>query len=112
MENDLIQECIDLCLECAIICENCSTACLYEEDVKMMERCIMLDRDCKEICILTAGAITRDSEFTQEFCTLCAEICDACADECEKHEAEHCKVCAEVCRECSEACRNVSNEAA
>ncbi|MDO1449599.1 hypothetical protein Q0590_25200 [Rhodocytophaga aerolata] len=43
MTNEKYKECIDACLACGVACNECSTACLKEEDVKMMARCIELD---------------------------------------------------------------------
>ncbi|WP_366557018.1 four-helix bundle copper-binding protein [Desulfosporosinus sp. BICA1-9] len=41
---------------------------------------------------------TRNSEFSQQFCNLCATICDACAAECAKFQDTHCQNCADICR--------------
>ena len=89
---------------CATLCNICFSACLNEEDVSIFARCIELDRECADICQLTASVFARDSENADKFLKLCAEICEACADECEKHEQEHCQKCAHVCRTCTEMC--------
>ncbi len=47
------QSLLDALNACIAACENCATACLQEQDVKMMARCISLDRDCADICALT-----------------------------------------------------------
>ena len=87
-------------------CENCATACLQEGDVKMMVRCIGLDRDCADICALTARFVARGSEHAAHLMKECAELCKACGDECEKHRAyAHCQECAAACRRCEAACR-------
>ena len=85
---------------CISACEHCATACLGEADVKMMVRCIALDRDCADICALTARLIARGSEHGQHLLRECAEICKLCGDECEKHAAhiDHCRACAAACR--------------
>jgi hypothetical protein len=92
--------------KCAAECNHCATACLQEEDVKMLERCIRLDNDCKGICFLAADFVARGSEHAEHVLRECAEICNACAEECEKHaqHMEHCKTCAQACRECAEVC--------
>ncbi len=93
---------------CAAECNHCATACLDEQDVKMLARCIKLDIDCADICSLTAALIARGSEHGSHLLKECAEVCNACADECEKHAAmgmEHCRACAEACRTCADACR-------
>ena len=89
---------------CAILCDACYSGCLQEVDVKAMSNCIKLNRDCAEICRITASFISRDSENIDNFLMLCNEICNTCADECEKHDHDHCKKCAEACNTCAEAC--------
>ena len=90
---------------CAAVCNHCITACLEEDDVKMLANCIKLDIDCAEMCNFTAGLIARGSAHASHLMAECADICNACADECEKHtHMEHCKECAEACRKCAEAC--------
>lgn len=95
---------IQLLLKCVIECNKCMADCLNEEDVSMMARCIELNTDCAEICALTAGFLSRNSETGSTLVALCGEICDACADECSKHDSEHCLRCAMVCKDCAEAC--------
>ena len=98
---------IDATMACAIACEECFTACLLEDDVKRMVGCIRLDRDCADVCRLTATLLTRQSVHGQHLLRECAEICEACAAECSKHEADHCQRCAEACRRCAEECRSL-----
>jgi hypothetical protein len=93
--------------ECAATCDHCYAACLQEQDVKMMVRCIQLDRDCAEICKLTASTLARGSEVASILLQACADICRACGDECAQHtHMDHCQKCAEACRRCEEACRS------
>jgi hypothetical protein len=92
---------------CVAVCNHCATACLDEENVKMMARCIKLDIDCAEICGLAASFVARGSEHADHVLNECADICNACAEECGKHSRmEHCRICAETCRECAEACHS------
>lgn len=100
---------LDALYNCAAECNHCATACLDEQDVKMLARCIKLDIDCADICSLTASLIARSSEHGEHLLKECAEICNACADECEKHNhMEHCKRCAEACRACAEECSSMA----
>lgn len=109
MSHKIFESCIAACLECALECKHCASACLGEDDVKMLARCIRLDHDCASICMLAIEAMAGGSEFVKQICKLCAEICDTCAAECEKHKhMEHCKKCAEACRKCAVACRNMN----
>lgn len=92
---------------CAAECNHCAAACLDEQDVKMLARCIKLDIDCAQICSLTASLTARGSEHGKHLLKECAEVCNACAEECEKHASmgmEHCRRCAEACRACADAC--------
>lgn len=91
--------------QCADACEMCANACLDEDDIKMMVRCIRLDRDCAKICYTTASFIASHSQNTQALIKACEDLCRKCADECEKHKHSHCQECARACRECAEACR-------
>jgi hypothetical protein len=101
------QHLLDALNACVAACENCASACLQEEDVKMMAPCIALDRDCSDICAITARFLARGSEHAQHLLQVCAEICKACGDECGQHHHQHCKDCAEACRRCEEACRQL-----
>ena len=92
---------------CIAECNHCMTACLDEQDVKMLAKCIKQDIDCADICTLAAALIARGSEHGNHLLKECAEVCNACAEECEKHAKmgmEHCRTCAEACRACASAC--------
>jgi hypothetical protein len=105
--GDLIQK----LAQCASACEWCLDACLSEDDVKMLARCIRLDRDCAKICHLTASLAASHSPFATKMVKLCEEVCTSCAEECEKHDdMDHCSDCAGACRACAEACRNYVEE--
>lgn|SRR5690349_5824199 len=101
-------ELIDALNNCATECNHCATACLEEDDAKMLTRCVKLDIDCADICRLTASLIARGSEHANHLLEECAEVCNRCAEECEKHShMEHCRQCAEACRACAEACSHL-----
>jgi len=104
MKNHDHSALIQKLLNCVLACEHCATACLQEEDVAMMVKCVKLDRDCADICALAARLLQRDSDIAHQFLVLCEEICRMCSAECGKHEHEHCKQCAEACQICAEAC--------
>lgn len=109
MSHEKYQSCIKACDDCAVECEHCATACLEEDQVKMLARCIQRDRDCADICRLALTLMARGSEFVSQICALCAEICQACGDECVKHKKmEHCQRCAEACYRCAEECRKIA----
>lgn len=101
---------INTLLECGTTCEVCAADCLDEQQIEMLAKCIELDRDCADICYLTAKLLIRDNQIAHKMLEICVEICDKCADECSKHEHEHCKKCAEICRKCRQACIDHINQ--
>ena len=109
MSHEKHSQLLEALNNCAAECNHCATACLSEENVKILARCIKLDMDCADICTLISRFLARGSEHAQHLLKECAEICNACAEECEKHahHHDHCKKCAEVCRVCAEACLQV-----
>jgi len=107
MSHEKFKSCITACAECAAECKHCSDACLKEDNVKMLVRCIGLDEDCAALCLLSIELMASGSEFAGKVCALCAEVCETCAAECEKHEHDHCKRCAEMCRKCATECRKM-----
>ena len=90
---------------CIAACNFCASACLQEDDVKMMVKCIQQDLDCAEVCRTTAVLLARNSRHGKHLLQECIELCEACVEECSKHEQDHCQACAKACRECAEACR-------
>lgn len=96
-------------LDCVVKCEACASACLHEEHVGMMIHCIELDRDCADVCTLTAKLLERNSEIAHKILVICAEICQRCADECKSHAHEHCLACASACEDCAQACNQHIN---
>lgn len=97
---------------CAAACDHCASACLQEEDVKMMAGCIALDIDCAQVCRVTAGLLARGSALAGVLCQACAAVCEACAAECGRHRAPHCQACAAACSHCAQACRRQAGAAA
>lgn len=108
MPHELHLSAIEACNACATECEHCASACLGEQDVNKLARCIALDLDCAAMCRLAAEFMGRGSEFSAQTCELCTTVCDACAAECEKHPMEHCKECATACRACAAECRRMA----
>ena len=99
------QKMIDVLNFCAAQCTHCYDACHLEKEMEM-DRCMMNDQDCADICRLTGQLMERDSENTDIFLKLCGQMCERCATECEKYpEMEHCKKCAEACRKCATMCQ-------
>ena len=114
MTNQKFKDCIDACVACAVACRYCAAACLDEDEVKMLTRCIKLDLECSSVCMSAVDLMSLDSEFSAHLCRVCADACNICAAECEKHAAmgmEHCQQCAEACRKCAAICETVATAA-
>lgn len=112
-QGEVLAKCIDACFHCAQTCAGCADACLSEENVSSLTRCIRLDLDCSDICLSTGRLLTRqhqpDMNLLQRMLELCELACRTCADECDEHaqKHEHCKICAAACRQCERACREL-----
>ena len=57
MIDQKFKDCIDACLACAVVCNQCAIACLNEEMVKQLTRCIQLDLECAALCRAAAEVI-------------------------------------------------------
>ena len=107
---------IEACFDCAQTCTACADACLAEDDVVELRRCIALDVNCADLCDATGRVLSRqtdyDHQITQRTLEVCVRACIACAAECDKHAPHHphCGVCAEVCRACAAACMQLLSD--
>lgn len=98
-------ELINTLAHCQSMCNHCFNACLGEEDVHMMAKCIKLDKDCSDICGSAISFVSSDSSLAKGILKICAEACQSCADECKKHQVLHCQECAKACQKCADACK-------
>ena len=89
---------------CINHCNYCADACLDEDNVKMMVKCIRIDRVCAEVCSTLDQLLATGYHDVDDLIRYCIKVCKACAEECEKHEHEHCKACAKACRNCASVC--------
>ena len=110
---DELADAIEALIECANTCTQCADACLSEQDVQRLTKCIRLDLDCADVCAATSRVISRQTDYdanvTRPVLEACIAACKSCGDECEAHGAHmaHCKVCADSCRRCEKACRTL-----
>jgi hypothetical protein len=109
--NEALTRCIEQCVACELTCTSCADACLAEEHVQELVRCIRLNLDCADMCGATGRVLTRQTSseprLARSMLEACAQACRVCAEECERHDREHCRVCAEACRRCEQACEDV-----
>jgi hypothetical protein len=110
---DLLSQTIDALYECANMCNACADACLAEENVADMRKCIRTDLDCADICLATARMLSRqtapDGHIARTMLQACLAACKKCGDECSAHAQmmDHCRVCAEACRKCDDLCNRL-----
>ena len=76
LQNTKYQDCIDACNDCAESCEFCATSCLREQDVKVLGRCIQLDRECAIMCYVASKLMSQNEEHVKEICDVCADRCE------------------------------------
>ena len=104
---------IEVLDDCANACTQCADACLSEQDLAALAKCIRLNSDCADVCTATSRVISRQTEYdanvTRPLIEACIAVCRSCGDECERHAQamEHCRICAERCRECQQACETL-----
>lgn len=112
--NDLIDarsDAAEALAVCAAYCSSCADACLAEEGVADLRRCIRTDLDCADLCSAAARIVARqtagDSSMLSSLLTSVIEACERCAEECEAHadHHEHCRGCALAARRCARACQ-------
>ncbi len=110
LDRQLLSRVIDALVACSQACTACADACLSEEMVANLRKCIRSNLDCADSCAVTARILSRhtgyDANITRVHLEACIAACRACGDECEQHAGmhEHCRVCAEACRDCEAAC--------
>ncbi|EYR63761.1 hypothetical protein N866_18455 [Actinotalea ferrariae CF5-4] len=115
LDRQLLARVVDALVECSQACTACADACLSEEMVADLRKCIRTNLDCADSCAATARILSRhtgyDANLTRAHLEACIAACRACGDECSQHAEmhEHCRVCADVCRACEDACTELLN---
>ena len=110
MHTDALAELLHHLEECAQTCSLCADACLAEDMVADLRRCIRLNLDCADLCRTTAAVLGRqvepDTATIRALLEACRAACAACVNECASHADmhEHCRVCSEACQRCEQAC--------
>lgn len=110
LDIDELANCITHCYSCAQTCTTCADACLSEDNLQMLARCIRLNLDCADVCVATGAVLSRlgsaNEELLRNQLRACKAACDVCGSECDKHsqQHEHCRICADSCRKCADAC--------
>lgn len=113
LDKALLARAIDEALTCSQTCSACADACLSEDMIAELGKCVRTDLDCADLCATTARVLSRhtgyDANITRDQLQACITACKSCGDECEQHGGmhEHCRICAEACRACERACRDL-----
>jgi hypothetical protein len=113
LDRPKLADAIDALTACSQACTACADACLSEEMVGELTKCIRTNLDCADICGTTARVLSRhtgyDANISRTLLTACIAACKACGDECAEHAEmhEHCRICADACRACEQACREL-----
>ncbi|WP_433319883.1 four-helix bundle copper-binding protein [Micromonospora chersina] len=113
MDRAKLAATIDALRSCAQACTACADACLSEDMVAELTKCIRTNLDCADVCDTTARVLSRhtgyDANVSRSLLEACATACKSCGDECAAHAGmhEHCRVCADSCRACEKACRDL-----
>jgi hypothetical protein len=55
--------CIEACFVCAQAGTGCADACLGEENLAALVRCIRLDLECAEVWVATGKVLSRQTEY-------------------------------------------------
>src|SRR5919106_3617624 len=86
LDRDALLRCIDECFDCAATCTSCADACLGEDDVRELVRCVRLNLDCADACDAAGRILTRqtapDVGVLRAVTQACAAACRACGEEC------------------------------
>jgi hypothetical protein len=61
-EPTVLEGCIDECRECTATCTVCADACLAEDDVRAMARCVRLCLDCADARAGAGGILGRQTD--------------------------------------------------
>jgi hypothetical protein len=59
-----LEACIAACFECAQVCTACADACLSEDMVAELTKCIRTNLDCADICETTGRVLSRHTATT------------------------------------------------
>lgn len=111
LQDERLVACIDACFDCAQTCSACADACLGEENISVLRRCIRLNEDCSDVCLTTGQMLSRQQHSERRLIRsqleTCLLACQLCGDECAQHAKhhEHCRICEEACRACVKACQ-------
>ncbi|GAA1803857.1 four-helix bundle copper-binding protein [Luedemannella flava] len=113
LDRSVLADAIDALVACSQACTACADACLSEDMVADLTKCVRTNLDCADICGVAARVLSRhtgyDANISRSLLEACVVACRSCGDECASHAGmhEHCRICADACRECERVCRGL-----
>ncbi|GIL19309.1 MAG: four-helix bundle copper-binding protein [Candidatus Jettenia sp.] len=107
-----LEKCINDCLDCYKVCVQTASYCLEKGGKHVEAGHIKLLKDCIDACLGSTGFMLRNSDWSGQACSFCADICMKCATDCDSFDDEQMKKCADVCRRCADSCRKMADMAA
>src|SRR5690349_1138546 len=102
IDRQVLVRCIEVLIEASQACTACADACLSEDDVVELAKCVRTNLDCADVCAATSCVLSRhtgyDFNVTRALLEACSTVCFTCADECARHAERHhhCYLCAQV----------------
>ncbi|WP_253905842.1 four-helix bundle copper-binding protein [Arthrobacter sp. H5] len=105
--------CIEAAFSCAQASDACADACMAEETIVELRKCIRLSLDCADLCMTTGRFLSRlnevDGNLLKTILMACRDFCTTTAIEYEKHADmyAYCRIAAEACRRCEQACQDL-----
>ena len=106
-----LRDCIEAVQACAQAATACADACLGEEMVEELTRCIRVLLTAADVCTVTARVLSRpgdpDPTVTAALLSACWAACRRAREVCEEFLPihHHCQVCARACRLAEVSCR-------
>lgn len=59
VDQEKLAACIAACFECAQTCTACADACLSEDMVQQLTKCVRTNLDCADVCAMTGNVLSR-----------------------------------------------------
>ena len=103
-KSETEQNVIQTLTKCVTACETCLTLSIQEGMPASLKDSANLQRDCIDICGVTARFIARSSAQMRRILKECIDICRKCAEECNRQTQEHYLQCGDICQECYQIC--------
>ncbi len=113
IDMDMLLDCVNACFDTVQACSACAAACLSEENIRPLVRCIRMNQDCSDIAGVTGKMLVRlnstDWSILRSQLLACAAACHECAAECEsnRRQYEYCHETMEVCRYSEESIKTL-----